>query len=85
MLQIPAQFADGWSQWGGYEVETEADFYKVTAERCARFDELAANYHRLATMDLHVGLAHTRWRGQRKIHGHPDHLSRGPVHRGRHS
>lgn len=40
MLAIAARFADGWSSWGGYGVETEADFYKVTAERCVRFDEL---------------------------------------------
>jgi hypothetical protein len=46
MLQIAAQFADGWSQWGGYDVETEADFYKVTAERCARFDELVVGLGR---------------------------------------
>jgi alkanesulfonate monooxygenase SsuD/methylene tetrahydromethanopterin reductase-like flavin-dependent oxidoreductase (luciferase family) len=41
MLAIAARHADGWSQWGGYGVETEADFYRVTAERCERFDELA--------------------------------------------
>jgi alkanesulfonate monooxygenase SsuD/methylene tetrahydromethanopterin reductase-like flavin-dependent oxidoreductase (luciferase family) len=40
MLAIAARFADGWSQWGGYEVRTEADFYRVTAERGERFDEL---------------------------------------------
>ena len=40
MLAIAARFADGWSSWGGYGVETEADFYAVTAERCERFDEL---------------------------------------------
>ena len=32
MLAIAAQFADSWSSFGG--VETEADFYAVTAERC---------------------------------------------------
>lgn len=42
MLAIAARFGDGWSSWGGYGVETEADFYKVTAERCERFDELVA-------------------------------------------
>jgi len=40
MLAIAARYADGWSQWGGYGVETEADFYRVTAQRCTRFDEL---------------------------------------------
>ena len=41
MLTIAARYADSWSQWGGYGVETEADFYRVTSERCRRFDELA--------------------------------------------
>jgi hypothetical protein len=40
MLAIAARFADGWSQWGGYGVETEADFYGVTRERAKRFDAL---------------------------------------------
>jgi alkanesulfonate monooxygenase SsuD/methylene tetrahydromethanopterin reductase-like flavin-dependent oxidoreductase (luciferase family) len=40
MLAIAARFADGWSSWGGYGVETEADFYAVTAQRCGQFDEL---------------------------------------------
>jgi alkanesulfonate monooxygenase SsuD/methylene tetrahydromethanopterin reductase-like flavin-dependent oxidoreductase (luciferase family) len=40
MLTIAARFADGWSQWGGYGVETEADFYRVTRERGERFDAL---------------------------------------------
>jgi alkanesulfonate monooxygenase SsuD/methylene tetrahydromethanopterin reductase-like flavin-dependent oxidoreductase (luciferase family) len=46
MLQIAARFADGWSQWGGDDVETEADFYRVTAERCARFDDLVVGLDR---------------------------------------
>jgi hypothetical protein len=41
MLAIAAQYADSWSQWGGNDVETEADLHRITAERCARFDELA--------------------------------------------
>jgi alkanesulfonate monooxygenase SsuD/methylene tetrahydromethanopterin reductase-like flavin-dependent oxidoreductase (luciferase family) len=32
MLRIAARFADGWSQWGGYDVATEADLYAVTSE-----------------------------------------------------
>lgn len=40
MLQIAARFADGWSQWGGYGVETEADLYAVTSQRCRQFDVL---------------------------------------------
>lgn len=46
MLAIAARFGDGWSSWGGYGVETEADFYKVTAQRCERFDELVARQGR---------------------------------------
>jgi alkanesulfonate monooxygenase SsuD/methylene tetrahydromethanopterin reductase-like flavin-dependent oxidoreductase (luciferase family) len=46
MLCIAARFADGWSSWGGYGVQTEDDFYRVTAGRCARFDDLAAGLGR---------------------------------------
>jgi alkanesulfonate monooxygenase SsuD/methylene tetrahydromethanopterin reductase-like flavin-dependent oxidoreductase (luciferase family) len=40
MLGIAAEHGDGWSSWGGYGVETEEDFYVVTAERTHRFDDL---------------------------------------------
>jgi alkanesulfonate monooxygenase SsuD/methylene tetrahydromethanopterin reductase-like flavin-dependent oxidoreductase (luciferase family) len=40
MLGIAAAHCDGWSSWGGYEVETEEDFYVVTGERSHRFDDL---------------------------------------------
>jgi alkanesulfonate monooxygenase SsuD/methylene tetrahydromethanopterin reductase-like flavin-dependent oxidoreductase (luciferase family) len=40
MLGIAAKHGDGWSSWGGYGVETEEDFYAVTAERSQRFDDL---------------------------------------------
>jgi len=40
MLQIAAEHADGWSSWGGYDVDTEEAFYTVTAERSHRFDDL---------------------------------------------
>jgi alkanesulfonate monooxygenase SsuD/methylene tetrahydromethanopterin reductase-like flavin-dependent oxidoreductase (luciferase family) len=46
MLKIAARFADGWSSWGGYGVETESDFHRVTAERCQRFDELVVQHGR---------------------------------------
>ncbi|MDF2146949.1 LLM class flavin-dependent oxidoreductase [Knoellia sp. p5-6-4] len=46
MLRIAAQHADGWSSWGGYGVVTEDDFYRVTAERCSRFDDLATGLGR---------------------------------------
>jgi len=39
MLGIAAEHGDGWSSWGGYGVETEEDFYVVTAERSHRFDD----------------------------------------------
>jgi alkanesulfonate monooxygenase SsuD/methylene tetrahydromethanopterin reductase-like flavin-dependent oxidoreductase (luciferase family) len=42
MLTIAAQYADGWSSWGGYGVDTEQDFYSVTADRCHRFDDLCS-------------------------------------------
>ena len=43
MLRIAAQYGDGWSSWGGYEVETEDDFYAVTADRSHRFDDLCVD------------------------------------------
>lgn len=44
VLRIAARYADGWSSWGGYDVQTEQDFYGVTAQRSARFDELTAGF-----------------------------------------
>ncbi|XGX79790.1 F420-dependent glucose-6-phosphate dehydrogenase [Terrabacter sp. BE26] len=46
MLSIAARFADSWSSWGGYGVQTEADFHRVTAERCHRFDDLVVRHGR---------------------------------------
>jgi alkanesulfonate monooxygenase SsuD/methylene tetrahydromethanopterin reductase-like flavin-dependent oxidoreductase (luciferase family) len=46
MLRIAAELADSWSQWGGYDVVDEQDFFDVTRERCARFDELCAGLGR---------------------------------------
>jgi alkanesulfonate monooxygenase SsuD/methylene tetrahydromethanopterin reductase-like flavin-dependent oxidoreductase (luciferase family) len=46
MLRIAAQYADGWSSWGGYDVQTEDDFYAITAERARRFDDLCAHFGR---------------------------------------
>jgi alkanesulfonate monooxygenase SsuD/methylene tetrahydromethanopterin reductase-like flavin-dependent oxidoreductase (luciferase family) len=40
MLRIAARYADSWSTWGGYEVVSDADFYRVTADRSRRFDDL---------------------------------------------
>lgn len=46
MLRIAAEFAYGWSSWGGYGVETEDDMYAVTRDRGARFDDLSAELGR---------------------------------------
>jgi alkanesulfonate monooxygenase SsuD/methylene tetrahydromethanopterin reductase-like flavin-dependent oxidoreductase (luciferase family) len=46
MLRIAARYADSWSSWGGYDVQTEQDYYTVTKERCARFDEFATELGR---------------------------------------
>jgi alkanesulfonate monooxygenase SsuD/methylene tetrahydromethanopterin reductase-like flavin-dependent oxidoreductase (luciferase family) len=46
MLGIAARYADGWSSWGGYGVETVGDFFRLTAQRCALFDELCTGFGR---------------------------------------
>jgi alkanesulfonate monooxygenase SsuD/methylene tetrahydromethanopterin reductase-like flavin-dependent oxidoreductase (luciferase family) len=46
MLRLAAKYADGWSSWGGNDIETEADLYRVTAERAKRFDGLCSEYGR---------------------------------------
>jgi len=46
MLRVAAARADAWSQWGGYEIESEEQLYRVTAERCHRFDDLCAELGR---------------------------------------
>jgi alkanesulfonate monooxygenase SsuD/methylene tetrahydromethanopterin reductase-like flavin-dependent oxidoreductase (luciferase family) len=43
MLSIAAQYGDGWSSWGGYDVVTEEDFYAVTADRSHQFDDLSSD------------------------------------------
>jgi len=43
MLRIAPEYGDAWSSWGGYDVETEEDFYAVTAERSHRFDDLCVD------------------------------------------
>ncbi len=53
MLRIAARHADGWSSWGGYGVETEQDFYAVTADRSRRFDDLCADLGRDPTTIRH--------------------------------
>jgi len=46
MLKIAAQLGDGWSSWGGYGIETEEQFFRVTRERSLRFDELCSEFGR---------------------------------------
>ena len=43
MLRIAAEYDDAWSSWRGYDVETEDDFYVVTAERSHRVDDLCVD------------------------------------------
>jgi len=46
MLAIAAEWADGWSSWGGYGIETEAEFFSLTAERSRRFDDRCRDHGR---------------------------------------
>jgi alkanesulfonate monooxygenase SsuD/methylene tetrahydromethanopterin reductase-like flavin-dependent oxidoreductase (luciferase family) len=46
MLAIAARFADGWSSWGGYDVDSEERFFHVTRDRSARFDDLCTTFDR---------------------------------------
>jgi hypothetical protein len=42
MLEIAAEFADGWSSWGGSGIETEDDFYRATRKRTELLADLCA-------------------------------------------
>jgi alkanesulfonate monooxygenase SsuD/methylene tetrahydromethanopterin reductase-like flavin-dependent oxidoreductase (luciferase family) len=53
MLRIAARYADSWSSWGGYDVETTNDFIRVAAERRTRFDELCVEFERDPTTVRH--------------------------------
>lgn len=46
MLRIAAEFADSWSSWGGYHVETEQQMHEVTRDRSVRFDDLCVELGR---------------------------------------
>lgn len=46
MLRIAAEFGDAWSSWGGYDIETEEQFFALTRDRSARFDDLCAQLGR---------------------------------------
>ncbi len=53
MLELTAERADGWSSWGGYDVETEEQMFAVTRDRSARFDDLCAQVGRDPTAIRH--------------------------------
>jgi alkanesulfonate monooxygenase SsuD/methylene tetrahydromethanopterin reductase-like flavin-dependent oxidoreductase (luciferase family) len=53
MLRVAAEFADGWSSWGGYDVETEDRFLTITKERAERFDDLCVERGRDPTTIRH--------------------------------
>jgi alkanesulfonate monooxygenase SsuD/methylene tetrahydromethanopterin reductase-like flavin-dependent oxidoreductase (luciferase family) len=53
MLAIAAGWADIWSSWGGYGIETETEFRRLTAERSHRFDDLCGQRGRDPTAIRH--------------------------------
>ena len=53
MLELAAARADGWSSWGGYDVETEEQMFAFTRDRSARFDDLCARVGRDPTAVRH--------------------------------
>jgi hypothetical protein len=63
MLGIAAQYADGWSSWGGYGVETEADFYAVTASRSRRFTDMVGRFREIGIDEFVLCWPQT-WREQ---------------------
>jgi alkanesulfonate monooxygenase SsuD/methylene tetrahydromethanopterin reductase-like flavin-dependent oxidoreductase (luciferase family) len=46
MMRIAAEFGDGWSSWGGYDIQTEEQFFAVTRDRSAHFDDLCVSLGR---------------------------------------
>jgi len=46
MLRLAAEYADAWSSWGGYGIETEEQMFAVTRERSQLFDDLCAQLER---------------------------------------
>ena len=53
MLAIAAHYADGWSSWGGYDVDSEERFFQVTHDRSALFDDLCTSFDRDAASIRH--------------------------------
>ncbi len=46
MLRIAAEFGDGWSSWGGYDIRSEEQFFALTRDRAARFEDLCVRIGR---------------------------------------
>lgn len=46
MLQIAAEFGEGWSSWGGYDIQSEDQFFAATQDRSTRFDDLCTRLGR---------------------------------------
>jgi alkanesulfonate monooxygenase SsuD/methylene tetrahydromethanopterin reductase-like flavin-dependent oxidoreductase (luciferase family) len=40
MMRVAVEYADSWSSWGGYGIDTEQQMFESTRARCARFDDL---------------------------------------------
>jgi alkanesulfonate monooxygenase SsuD/methylene tetrahydromethanopterin reductase-like flavin-dependent oxidoreductase (luciferase family) len=40
MLRVAAEYADSWSSFGGYQIETVEELFAATRDRCNRFDDL---------------------------------------------
>jgi alkanesulfonate monooxygenase SsuD/methylene tetrahydromethanopterin reductase-like flavin-dependent oxidoreductase (luciferase family) len=40
MMRVAVEYADSWSSWGGYGIDTEHQMFESTRARCARFDDL---------------------------------------------
>ena len=46
MLRVAAEYAETWSSWGGYHIETEPQMFAATRDRSALFDDLSAELGR---------------------------------------
>lgn len=46
MLRVAAEYADSWSSWGGYQIETVVEFFNATRDRCKMFDDFCVEIGR---------------------------------------
>lgn len=53
MLRVAAKYADSWSSWGGYHIETEDQLFTATRDRSAQFDQFCDEVGRDPTMIRH--------------------------------